>query len=103
MALPPAIRSREPCRIVAVASVMIRGWTRSSTTPMPLIVPTQVVIASTSPTPSSPTVSQPAVTSGSMMAAKVMVLATDRSIPAAMITSVWPAAAMPVTAASSSR
>ncbi len=89
--------------MVAVASVTISGWTRSSTTPTPLIAPMPVVIASTTRTPDRPTGSQPAETMGSMMAAKVMTLATERSMPAAMITSVWPAAAMPMTAASSMR
>ena len=43
MALPPAIRIRAPCRIVAVASVRINGWTRSSTTPTPFSPPIAVV------------------------------------------------------------
>ncbi len=101
MALPPAISRSMPCRIVAVARVRINGWTRRKTMPSPFSAPTASAMESVRKTPTRPLSSHAGLTSGMMMVVKVMTPATERSIPAPITTSVWPAAAMPMIEASS--
>ncbi len=75
--------------MLAMPSVMISGFTRNTPTPMPLMrpttSPTSTAMASAVPVPRD---ACPAM----MYAAAVAVAATDRSMPAVSITSVWPAA-----------
>ena len=75
--------------MLAMPSVMISGLTRKTPTPMPLMRPTtrptRIAIATAVVVPRD---AWPAM----MYAAAVAVAATDRSMPAVSITSVWPAA-----------
>ena len=75
--------------MLAMPRVMISGLTRKMPTPTPLmrptIRPTSTAIASAVAVPRD---ACPAM----MYAAAVAVAATDRSMPAVSITSVWPAA-----------
>ena len=62
-----------------------------------------VAMASASAMPTRPVGSQAGEISGRRMAVTVMMAPTERSMPPIRMTSVWPAAAMPMTAASSKR
>src|SRR5207237_10892510 len=89
---------RLPVTTSPIARVMISGCTRNTATPTPLTRPTA------SPTSRPATIAR-VTPNGAwlamMYAAAVATLATERSIPPVMTTSVWPAASMPNGAANS--
>ena len=62
-----------------------------------------VAMARMASTANAPVPSKPAVTSGTPTALTVTMAATERSMPPAMTTKVWPTATRPITAASSIR
>ena len=86
-----------------MASVMMIGGTISAVAPSPLRAPIAAASASVAAMPTRPLGSHAGDISGRTMAATVITAPTDRSMPPLSTTSVCPAAAMPITAASSSR
>ena len=100
-AVPPLSSNMAPVTMVAVASVMIMGWMRNRLMEAPFSTPMSVVPRRRRGTESQPSSPTSRVRAGPSTAASVTTAPTERSTPAVMITTVWPAAAMPRIADSS--